>query len=87
MYSTFVWPNFGKNRISTLKKSVVKRFYNALADDRGLQASVIDGVHTVLHQALQIAAYSSYLRSLVSHFRGYDRDRVANWGTGGVLLV
>ena len=32
MYNTFARPNFGKSRISTLKKSDVKRFYNQLAD-------------------------------------------------------
>lgn len=30
MYETFVRPNFGKQRISNLKKSDVKRFYNYL---------------------------------------------------------
>ena len=35
MYNTFVRNNLGKRRISTLKKSDVKRFYNYLADERG----------------------------------------------------
>ena len=63
MYNTFARPNFGKQRISTLKKSDVKRFYNYLADERGLQASTIDSVHTVLHQVLQMAVDDNYLRS------------------------
>ena len=63
MYKLFVWPNFGKSRISTLKKSDVKRFYNGLVDDRGLQASTIDGIHTVLHQVLQMAVDDNYIRS------------------------
>lgn len=63
MYNTFVRPNFGKKRISTLKKTDVKRFYNALVDDRGLQASTIDSVHTVLHQVLQMAVDDDYIRN------------------------
>lgn len=63
MYNTFAKPNFGKQRISTLKKSDVKRFYNYLADERGLQASTIDSVHTVLHQVLQMAADDNYIRN------------------------
>ena len=63
MYNLFVRPNFGKRRISTLKKSDVKQFYNQLADDRGLQASTIDSVHTVLHQVLQISVDDRYIRS------------------------
>jgi integrase len=63
MYNTFVRPNFGKLRISTLKKADVKRFYNHLADERGLQASTIDSVHTVLHQVLNMAVDDAYIRS------------------------
>ena len=63
MYNTFVRPEFGKKRISTLKKTDVKRFYNYLADERGLQASTIDSIHTVLHQVLDMAVDDSYIRN------------------------
>lgn len=63
MYNTFVRPTFGKKRISTLKKSDVKKFYNYLADDRGLQASTIDSIHTVLHQVLDMAVDDNYIRN------------------------
>lgn len=63
MYETFVRPTFGKLRIQTLKKSDVKRFYNQLADDRGLQASTIDGIHTVLHQVFDLAVDDDYIRA------------------------
>ena len=63
MYNTFVRPEFGKKRISTLKKTDVKRFYNYLADERGLQASTIDSIHTVLHQVLDMAVDDCYIRS------------------------
>lgn len=62
MYETFVRPNLGKQRISTLKKSDVKRFYNYLADERGLQAATIDNIHTVLHQVLDMAVDDEYIR-------------------------
>lgn len=63
MYNMFVRPEFGKKRITTLKKSDVKRFYNYLADERGLQASTIDSIHTVLHQVLEMAVDDSYIRN------------------------
>lgn len=62
MYDTFVAPDFGKNRISTLKKTDVKRFYNMLADERCMQASTIDSIHTVLHQVLDMAVDDGYIR-------------------------
>lgn len=63
MYNMFVRPGFGKTRVSSLKKSDVKRFYNTLADERGLQVSTIDSVHTVLHQVLNMAVDDAYLRN------------------------
>ena len=63
VYNMFVRPSFGKLRISSLKKSDVKRFYNTLADERGLQASTIDSIHTVLHQVLDMAVDDAYIRA------------------------
>lgn len=62
MYETFVAPTFGKERISDIRKTDVKRFYNMLADDRKLKASTIDSVHTVLYQVFQLAVDDSYIR-------------------------
>jgi integrase len=63
MYETFVRKQIGTKRISSLKKSDVKRFYNYLADERGLKASTIDGIHTVLHQVLDMAVDDDYIRN------------------------
>ena len=62
MYNLFVAPCFGKKRISSLVKSDVKRFYNMLADERGIAVSTIDGIHTVLHQVLDMAVDDAYIR-------------------------
>lgn len=63
MYTQFVQPDFGKNRIAKLKKSDVKRFYNMLADERGLKVATIDNIHTVLHQVLDMAVDDNYIRN------------------------
>lgn len=63
MYTQFVSPNLGKRRVSTIKKSDIKRFYNLLADDRNLKISTIDRIHTILHQVLQIAVDDNYIRN------------------------
>ena len=63
LYRQFVEPDFGKSKVSALKKSDMKQFYNILADERGLQISTIDSVHTVLHQVLDMAVDDRYLRS------------------------
>ena len=62
LYNTFVNPILGDKRISNLKRSDIKRFYNYLADQRNLKIATIDNVHTVLHQILQIAVDDDLIR-------------------------
>ena len=62
MYRTYVYSSFGKKRLKDIKKSDVKRFYNSLADEKGLKASTIDHIHTVLYQVFEMAVDDSYIR-------------------------
>ena len=62
MYNMFVRPNFGRLRVTAVKKSDVKRFYNRLADDRILKVSTIDTVHNVLHQSFSMAVDDNIIR-------------------------
>lgn len=62
MYTQFVEPDFGRSKLSTLKKSDVRAYYNRLADDQHLKVSTIDSIHTVLHQVLELAVEDEYLR-------------------------
>ena len=67
MYNTFVRPVIGSKRISTLKKSDIKKYYNYLVDERNLKPSTIDNIHTVLHQVLQIAVDDDFIRNNPSY--------------------
>lgn len=62
MYTQFVQPDFGNSRLSELKRSDIRAFYNMLADERGLKTSTIDNIHTVLHQVLEMGVEDEYLR-------------------------
>lgn len=55
MYEMFVKPTFGKKKLTQVKKSDVRRFYNQLVDERILKISTLDGIHNVLHQVFAIA--------------------------------
>ena len=66
MYTQFVAEDVGKLLIRNLKRSDVKRFYNKLADERGLKIATIDNIHTVLHQVLELAVEDNYVRNNVS---------------------
>ncbi len=62
MYKQFVEPEFGKAKITDLKRSDVRAFYNYLSDQRELKASTIDAVHTVLHQVIGLGVDDNYIR-------------------------
>ncbi|MCD7818163.1 MAG: site-specific integrase, partial [Lachnospiraceae bacterium] len=66
IYLQFVYPDFGKKKLSNLKRSDVRRFYNTLADEQGLKVATIDCVHTVLHQVLDLAVEDNCLRTNIS---------------------
>lgn len=61
MYEEFVMDKLGRCRISDLKRSDIRAFYNSLHDDRGLKPATIDCVHNVLHQVVQIAVDDEYI--------------------------
>ena len=62
MYTMFVEPAFGKNRIVDLKRSDVRGFYNYLAEESNVKVNTIDSIHTVLHQVLELGVEDDYLR-------------------------
>ena len=62
-YDRYVHDGFGQKRITAVKKSDVRRFYNSLHDDKLLKINSIDSVHTVLHQVFQTAVDDNIIRS------------------------
>ena len=62
MYRQFVWNDLGQKKLYGLKRSDIRRFYNRLADERGLKVTTIDGIHTVLHQVLDLAVEDEYIQ-------------------------
>lgn len=66
MYELFVSNDLGQHKITTLKRSDIRRFYNYLIDERNLKISIVDGIHNVLHQVLSLAVEDGYLRYNIS---------------------
>ena len=62
MYDTFVQPDFGKIRLTDIKKSDVRSYYNYLREQRKLTYASIDSIHTVVHQVLDLAVEDEYIR-------------------------
>lgn len=73
--------SIGRSELFGIKKSDIKKFYNMLAEKKGLSTSTIDGVHTVLRQAFQVAVDDGYLlvnpaeKALFELRRAHKHDR------------
>lgn len=63
MYDKFVRAKFGKQRISQIKYSDVRRFYNHLINDCGFKPNTLETVHSVLHPTFTLAVRDGYIRS------------------------
>ena len=61
-YEQFVQPKFGKIKLTDLKRTDVREFYNYLSDERHIKVNSIDCIHTVLHQVLGIAVEDDLIR-------------------------
>ncbi len=66
MYEQFARDDIGQLKITTLKRSDIRRYYNRLVDERGLKIATIDNIHTVLHQVIDLAVEDGYLRNNIS---------------------
>lgn len=54
-FESYVRDAIGSLYVDSIKKSDMKRYFNYLKDERNLKIGTIDGVHTILHQILQMA--------------------------------
>ena len=63
MYNMFVRHTFGRQRLTDVKESDVRRFYNRLVDERVMSISTIDTVQNILHQVFNVAIEDGYMRT------------------------
>ena len=62
MYDVFARNEIGMLRVTTLKKSDIRRYYNNLVDVKHMKIRTIENIHTVLYQVLELAVEEDYLR-------------------------
>ena len=62
MYNRFVRGSLGEKRISTIKYSDIKKFYNSLIKDFGLKPNSMEIIHTLLHPTCKLAVRDNCIR-------------------------
>ncbi len=63
MYLHHIHDTFGKRKIADVKYSDIKGFYYKLIIEKGLSATTVDHINTLLHPAFQMAVRDELIRS------------------------
>lgn len=62
-YESYVRDGFGNRKIESIKYTDVKKFYYSLITERGLKATTVEHVHTILHPTFRLAIREGLLRT------------------------
>lgn len=63
MYDKYVRVKFGKQRISQIRYSDVRTFYNYLINDLKFKPNSLETIHSLLHPTFTLAVRDGYIRS------------------------
>ena len=63
MYEQYVMNDLGRMKVSNIKKSDIRQFYNRLVDSDRLRINTVDTLQNIIHQILDVAVDDGYLRS------------------------
>ena len=79
MYEKYVQDDFGKRRISSIKYSDVKAFYNMLIDKRKFKPNSMEIIHTIIHPVFTLAVRDNYIRINPTEGAMADIKKSHNW--------
>ncbi len=80
MYDTFVREEIGKRKISNIKYSDVKAFYNYLIIDKHFKPNSMEIIHTLLHPAFDMAVRDEYIRTNPTTAAMKEIKKEHDWG-------
>ena len=63
MYKKYVSEDIGKKKISAIKYSDIKRYYNSLINEKGFKPNSMETIHTLLHPTFTMAVRDGYIRT------------------------
>ena len=62
MHKKYVQDDIGKKKISSIKYSDVKAYYNRLIRERGFKPNSMEIIHTIIHPVFTMAVRDGYIR-------------------------
>lgn len=63
MYKKYVSEEIGPKKLSVIKYSHIKRFYNSLIQDKGFKPNSMEIINTILHPVFTLAVRDGYIRT------------------------
>ena len=79
MYKKYVSETIGKRRVSSIKYSDVKKFYNSLILEKKFKPNSMEIIHTILHPVFTMAVRDGYIRSNPSDGVMGEIKKSHNW--------
>ena len=79
MYKNYVSDTIGKRRISSIKYSDVKKFYNRLILEKKFKPNSMEIIHTILHPVFTMAVRDGYIRTNPSDGVMAEIKKSHNW--------
>lgn len=63
MYTKYVSDSLGLKKLTSIKYSTIKAFYNELIQERGFKPNSMEIIHTILHPVFTLAVRDGYIRT------------------------
>ncbi|WP_313584535.1 tyrosine-type recombinase/integrase [Lacrimispora sp.] len=79
MYKNYVSQEVGKKKISAIKYSDIKAFYNQLIREKGFKPNSMEIINTILHPVFTLAVRDGYIRSNPTDGVMVEIKRGHNW--------
>ena len=62
MYRKYVRDGLGRKKVTTIRYSDIRTFYNRLLSENGFQPNSLETIHTILHPVFTLAVRDGYIR-------------------------
>lgn len=79
MYQKYVSESLGLKKISSIKYSDIKAFYNSLIQNKGFKPNSMEIIHTILHPTFTLAVRDGYIRANPTDGVMAEIKKSCNW--------
>lgn len=79
MYTNYIKEHLGHKKITSIKYSAIKKFYNSLIQEKNFKPNSMEIINTILHPVFTLAVRDGYIRSNPSDGVMSEIKKSHNW--------